>query len=319
MKLRAGPVEDGRGLPWLIEPDAGAIRPPIVDAVPRLRADLGDALLEHGALLFRGFAIDGPGDFQAFAGALGSVRDYVGGNSPRSEVIDHVYSSTEYPRSLEIALHNEMAYLGRWPSRVAFYCMTPALEGGETPLADCREILESLGSRLRDRLEREKVVYIRNLHGGNGTGLSWQASFRTEDRATVEARCRDDGVAWEWLEKGGLRTTSMREALSAHPKTAERVFFNQIVLWHHSSLAPQLREFYAGRGMGPDDFPHNCCWGDGTPIADEDVAELRACVARSTVSFPWRRGDTLLVDNVLVAHGRRSFRGVRKILVSLFA
>jgi len=35
------------------------------------------------------------------------------------------------------------------------------------------------------------------------------------------------------------------------------------------------------------------------------------------VSFPWQEGDVLLVDNVAVAHGRRPFRGERKILVAL--
>jgi alpha-ketoglutarate-dependent taurine dioxygenase len=71
--------------------------------------------------------------------------------------------------------------------------------------------------------------------------------------------------------------------------------------------------------MGPDDFPHDCTWGDGTPISDDDVGEMRRCVAGCTTSFPWRRGDVLLIDNVLVAHGRRPFRGPRRILVSLFA
>jgi alpha-ketoglutarate-dependent taurine dioxygenase len=318
MKLRAGPVERGHTLPWLIAPEPGTA-PPLAELAPAVRGELGDALLEHGALLFRGFALDGPRDFQAFADAVGSVRDYVGGNSPRSEVLDRVYGSTEYPRSLELALHNEMAYLGRWPARLAFCCMTPAEEGGETPIADCRAILATLAPKLREKLEQRKVTYVRNLHGGRGTGLSWQASFRTEDRATAEACCREDGATWEWSAAGDLRTTIVRDALTAHPTTGERVFFNQIVLWHHSSLAPKLRDIYAASGMGPDDFPHDCTWGDGTPISDDDVGEMRRCVAGRTTSFPWRRGDVLLIDNVLVAHGRRPFRGPRRILVSLFA
>jgi alpha-ketoglutarate-dependent taurine dioxygenase len=308
----------GHTLPWLVEPEKGT-SPRLVDVAPRVRDELQDELLHHGALLFRGFAVNDPRDFQAFADAIGSVRDYVGGNSPRSELLDRVYSSTEYPRNLELALHNEMAYLGRWPARLAFCCMTPAEEGGETPIADCRKILGAVAPRLREKLEQKKVTYIRNLHGGGGTGLSWQASFRTQDRATVEARCREDGATWRWSEAGDLRTTIVRDALATHPKTGERVFFNQVVLWHHSSLAPKLRDIYAASGMGPDDFPHNCTWGDGIPISDDEVAEMRACVAQSTTSFPWQRGDVLLIDNVLVAHGRRPFRGPRQILVSLFA
>src|SRR6185295_8055955 len=103
-----------------------------------LPSDLDENLLRHGALLFRGFAVDGPRDFQLLADAIGSTREYVGGNSPRSEVLDRVYNSTDYPRNLDLALHNEMAYLDRWPARLAFCCVTPAEDGGETPIADCR-------------------------------------------------------------------------------------------------------------------------------------------------------------------------------------
>ena len=318
MTLRAGPLRRESALPWLVEPEAGAGPPPIAGLATRV-PDLDGTLLRHGAILFRGFAAAGPEDFRAFADAIGSARDYVGGNSPRSEVIARVYTSTEYPRNLDLALHNEMAYLDRWPARLAFCCMTPAAEGGETPIADCRRILDALEPPLLDKLRRRKVRYVRNVHGGKGTGLSWQASFRTENRATVEARCREDGVAWEWGDAGDLRTTIVRDALAVHPKTREPVFFNQIVLWHHSSLAPKLRDVYAATGMGPDGYPHNCSWGDGTPISDEEVAQLRAAVAHATVAFPWERGDVLLIDNVLVAHGRRPFRGPRQILVSLFA
>jgi alpha-ketoglutarate-dependent taurine dioxygenase len=318
MKLRAGLLWRDGALPWLIRPEAAGSPPSIAELAAALPGDLGVTLLRHGALLFRGFAVEAPHDFQRFADAIGSTRDYVGGNSPRSEVLDRVYNSTEYPRTLDLALHNEMAYLDRWPARLAFCCVTPAADGGETPIADCRRVLDALEPRLLDKLRRTKVRYVRNLHGGRGTGLSWQASFRTEDRAAVEARCREDGVAWEWTDGGDLRTTIARDALAVHPITKEPVFFNQIVLWHHSSLAPKLRDVYAATGMGPDAYPHNCCWDDGTPIADDQVEGVRAAVAGATVSFPWERGDVLLVDNMLVAHGRRPFRGPRQILVSLF-
>ena len=33
--------------------------------------------------------------------------------------------------------------------------------------------------------------------------------------------------------------------------------------------------------------------------------------------FPWQRGDIILLDNMLVAHGRDPFRGPRKIAVAM--
>jgi alpha-ketoglutarate-dependent taurine dioxygenase len=35
------------------------------------------------------------------------------------------------------------------------------------------------------------------------------------------------------------------------------------------------------------------------------------------VSFPWQEGDVLMVDNILTAHGRNPFSGVRKQLVAM--
>jgi len=35
------------------------------------------------------------------------------------------------------------------------------------------------------------------------------------------------------------------------------------------------------------------------------------------VDVDWRTGDVLLVDNVLLAHGRRPFTGDRRVLVAM--
>jgi len=36
-----------------------------------------------------------------------------------------------------------------------------------------------------------------------------------------------------------------------------------------------------------------------------------------TFDVPWQAGDAVLVDNFVVMHGRRTFRGTRKVLASL--
>jgi alpha-ketoglutarate-dependent taurine dioxygenase len=35
------------------------------------------------------------------------------------------------------------------------------------------------------------------------------------------------------------------------------------------------------------------------------------------VAFPWQKGDILMVDNMLAAHGREPFTGPRKIMVAM--
>ena len=55
-------------------------------------------------------------------------------------------------------------------------------------------------------------------------------------------------------------------------------------------------------------------------LAPYAAALLVAQIAEQlTFDLAWQQGDVALVDNFLVMHGRRSFRGRRKVLVSLVA
>jgi alpha-ketoglutarate-dependent taurine dioxygenase len=47
------------------------------------------------------------------------------------------------------------------------------------------------------------------------------------------------------------------------------------------------------------------------------VEELRQAYQQETVSFPWQSGDVLMLENMLVAHGRESYSGERKILAAM--
>jgi alpha-ketoglutarate-dependent taurine dioxygenase len=64
-------------------------------------------------------------------------------------------------------------------------------------------------------------------------------------------------------------------------------------------------------------LPYNTYYGDGQPIEDSVVEELREAYRQETVAFPWQPGDILMMDNMLVAHGRNPFTGPRKILVGM--
>jgi alpha-ketoglutarate-dependent taurine dioxygenase len=281
--------------------------------------ELRDSLHRHGALLFRDFSVEDAENFQravqVFAPAL---RNYQGGDSPRGSVTDKVYTSTAYPASLPIPLHNEMSYSRDYPALIAFYCEVAPKADGETPLADCRQVLQSLSADLLERFETRKLRYIQNLPDGAGLGKSWQATFETDDREQVEAILRDRGAEWEWRRQrgGALRVIEIVEPIITHPSTGEDVFFSQAHLWHVSSLDPQTRKALT-RLVAEDDLYHHCTFGDGAPISEHDLLEIRRALEAATVAFPWRRHDVLLVDNLLVAHGRNPFAGERRILVAL--
>ena len=77
-------------------------------------------IVEHGAVLLRGFDVQGAGEFETLCRTgTPDLLDYTGGGSPRSLVSGKVYTSTEFPAHLEVYLHNELSYSEEWPARLS--------------------------------------------------------------------------------------------------------------------------------------------------------------------------------------------------------
>lgn len=287
-------------------------------AAVRMRKDALVADLErHGAVLLRDFGIPDVATFRAIvAEFVPSLAGYCGGDSPRRLVAEHVYTSTSYPATLPIALHNEMSYSRVYPTLIGFYCETPATRGGETPLADGRRVLAALSTDLRERLARKRLRYVQNLPATTGIGKSWAETFETTDRGVVETVLRGRGAEHAWKADGSLRVTEVTDPIVVHPRTREHVFFSQPHMWHASSLDDRTRRALL-KICAVDDLYHHCTFGDGSELAEADLAEIRAALDAEAVQFAWHAGDVLLVDNVLVAHGRRPFEGARRVLVAM--
>ena len=274
-----------------------------------------ELLHRHGALLFRGFGVRTKEELEELAtAASGGLMDYTYRSTPRSSVGGHVYTSTEYPADQSIPMHNEMSYTSSWPLKIWFFCDQPSEQGGETPLADSRRVWARLDPALRQRFAEKNVLYVRNY--GAGLDLTWENVFQTTDRAVVESFCREAGIELAWKEGNRLRTSQRCQAVARHPATGETVWFNQAHLFHRSSLAPEVLAALLDT-MAEEDLPRDTFYGDGTPIEVSALEEIRGVYAEESVAFPWQKGDVLMVDNMLVAHGRRPFSGPRRILVAM--
>jgi alpha-ketoglutarate-dependent taurine dioxygenase len=320
--IQAGPLNSEDNLPLLVQNDAGTGGEgpaALLDWYRDHEELIERELAQRGAVLFRGFAVDQQEVFEKLIHALpGQMLDYVDGNSPRKKLASGVYTSTEYPAQYFISMHNELSYSERWPARLFFCCVIEPQEGGETPIADSRRILERLDPQIAEMFVSRKVKYIRNLHGGRGFGPSWQTTFETTDRAVVEQHCRETGTEIEWNEEGGLSLSNVRPAVATHPKTGETVWFNQADQFHPSThpkaVYDSMMMLYKGR---EDRLPQNARFGDGSEIPREVLDEVRATIQREIRTFRWQKGDLIMIDNMLVCHGRMPFKGPRKILVSM--
>jgi alpha-ketoglutarate-dependent taurine dioxygenase len=287
----------------------------LADVAEEHAATWNARLLDHGALLFRGFAVSSVPAFERVAGAFANDRlDYVYGSTPRHAVGNRLFTATEYPASQEIPLHNENSYQREWPLKVAFCCLQPASSGGETPIADMRCVNDAIGRELLDAFESRGVRYVRHYHPF--VDVPWQQVFRTDDRAVLADFCARHEIAHEWLDAGTLRTTQVCQGTAVHPVTQDRVFFNQAHLFHASSVGSDVARSMTEL-FGPDRLPRQTSFGDGEEIPDSWLARIRAAYAESSFVFQWHPGDVLLLDNMRYAHGRRSFTGTRRVVAAL--
>ncbi|WNM31431.1 TauD/TfdA family dioxygenase [Streptomyces sp. Li-HN-5-11] len=305
-------MSQSTALPLVIESDGGES---LAERVKEQRGELRAALLEHGALLLRGFPVRDVTAFDAVVrGLSGDPLTYTERSSPRHAIQGQVYTSTDYPPNEEIFLHNENSYQQAWPMALYFYCVQPPLSLGATSLAGTREVLAGLDPAVRDEFTRRDWRVVRNFHPG--IGLSWQHVFDTEDRAAVEAYCAANDIEAMWLPGGGLRTTAVRKAVHTHPVSGERVWFNHAAFFHVTTLDEVIRDGLLEMFEEPD-LPTNTYFGDGGRIPDDVIAHVRDCYRAATTRFDYRRHDVLVIDNMLTSHGREPFTGSREIAVAM--
>lgn len=294
----------------------------VVVADPAVDAWLGaDAerirglLLQRGAVLVRGLPVLASKKLEKVLTTLfeAPLLEYSHRSTPRTQIRGHIYTSTEYPATETIPLHNEHSYTRSWPMRIAFHCVKPADSGGETPIADSRQVYASIPGRIRERFAERELMYVRNY---GDVDLPWQEVFETDDYRQVEKYCDQNDISYEWRAKNRLHTRQRVAAVHAHPRTHERVWFNQAHLFHISGLSATARSTME-QLYRKEELPRNVYYGDGGEIDVEDLDVIRRAYDEHMTTFQWQEGDLLLLDNMLYAHGRLPFSGSRRVLVGM--
>lgn len=283
--------------------------------VQQHRDDLVKRSREIGAILFRGFPVVTPEDFDRFLSAFGWKNfpyEESLSNAVRVNKTPRVFTANEAPSTTNIFLHHEMAQTPIHPSRLFFFCEQAAETGGATPL--CRsDILWNLISENYPRFAEECVKkglrYSHVMPGESdlmsGMGRSWQSTLRAKTSAEAEAKLTTLKYDWTWEPDGALRvTTPVLPAVRTLPD-GRTTFFNQLIA------------AFSGWKDARNDPSKAITFGDGSPL--DPAAALGAGELGAELSFdvPWQSGDVALVDNYVVLHGRKPYTGTRKVLASL--
>jgi alpha-ketoglutarate-dependent taurine dioxygenase len=271
--------------------------------------------MQHGAILFRDFPITCPEDFDQIRQAFPMIpMPYFGGAAVRKLVHgDHIFTTNESPPSEPIPFHHELSQTPEPPDYIAFYCQTPALQGGETPLIDSRAMYAFIAKTFptfTQNIEALGVKYVRILPDEDDTssaiGRSWRSTWQTQDRAIAEKRMREQGMQWQWLPGGALKTiTRALPALRTDPRDGTPVFFNSMIAaykgWIDSRNIPEKAILL----------------GDDSPLPAEVLDAIFDFMQTQAVEIPWQAGDVILIDNWITMHARNPFTGTRIILAAI--
>lgn len=333
-------------LPLVIEPTEDKSRAALVKYIQENKKELDEKFYRHGAILFRGFDLDTPSDFEAVALNVDNrlKNDYYG-TSPRNIVKNtkYIFTASELPGHYPIPQHCEMSYVEQPPISLFFYCHIEPDYGGETPICDFRKVYTDLDPKIREEFDKKGVLTVRNyssLENASRFNLfelkKWNEIFNTTERTEVERQCNDQHIDFKWMPNGNLRLTHSTPASKRNPVTNEPAWFNHLQVFHPYAAKVEYDFIHQHQQRGktffwknflnlmvkfkqattkPIDQSMNLLFGDGTEIPNSYVQHVEEIIWKHMVIFPWKKNDVIAIDNFSVSHGRLPFEGKREILV----
>lgn len=316
------------------------------DYIQENLSELNQKMAQNGAVLFRGFEVNQPADFEAIAKTLDSdlKNDYLG-TSPRNIVkgTEYVFSASELPPHYPIMQHCEMSFLPTAPRRLMFYCYIEPQVGGETPICDFREVAKSMNPKIKKDFETKGIKIIRNYcapgqEKSNTFQLKpWVDMFQTTDKSVVEKKCAENNITVQWVNGDELRLVSDHTAFKKHPQSGDDVWFNHLQVFHASAAAMeyakivqrqktfdawkvniylQVVTFLKKFTEKPIDRAMHVCYADGTEIPESHIQHVQDLIWEHMYFLKWKKGDVIALDNFSTAHGRLPYKGPREIHVS---
>jgi alpha-ketoglutarate-dependent taurine dioxygenase len=319
-------------LPLVIEPENTEITlQEFLEFLKLSQKTIQKKLLSFGGILFRNFPLKNEYDFAAVIKALGCGErvQYIGGDSPRKNVIDGIYTSTEAPPSFKIPLHNELSFVKHYPSHIFFFCQTPSETKGQTILADARKVYADVDPKIKKAFISKGLTYISRYYDESllmdllnyyqPSHKSWRQVFETSDKEEVELLCKKNDFGFKWNKNNWLEITQKRPATILHPLTQEAVWFNQAHLYDFNPRLLGLSRYLCSKLFYIQKYTklHEVTFSDGTPIPRSYFYHILEALDANTLYFSWQAGDLLALDNVLAMHGRAPFTGKRRILTAM--
>jgi DSF synthase len=290
-------------------------------------------LTRHGALLLRGFSNQGSTSLGRLCAALRLDRIFDASHSvpTPATLFENVFAEDYYSTEMPQALHNAYADCALFPAVKILSCNDQAIDsGGLVTLANTRSIYQHLDESLVAEFERRGITYRRNFHSAPKIGRlddnvatkiqAWQNIFKTQDRAEVERKCRQNSLRFCWNRDNSIEVYNSAPACISHPDTADRLWFNHVQLIKSSFDIQRQRKSLLARlfNSAKSQSAFTATFSDGTPIPQYFLDEIATVHADMTLEIQLEAGDFLLLDNSLCAQGRHALNRNQLLLMTTF-
>ena len=289
----------------------------LLNWVEKNKVKIEDELKIHGAILFRDMGVNDEQSFDRFIRAFdwpSFTYEESLSNAVRRNRTELVFTANEAPPSVSIFLHHEMAQTPIYPSKLFFYCELASQSGGSTPICRSDVLLEHLRREIPNFVsacEDKGVRYSQTMPSDNdlesGQGRSWGSTLNATSQEQAETKLRKLSYQWQWRDDGSLSVITPQLPAIRTLDDGRKVFFNQLIA--------AFRGWQDARNVGEKSI----CFGDNSPISNEDMEVVIRLSDLLTFDVPWQTGDIVLIDNFVTMHGRRPFEGQRRVLASLVA
>ncbi len=288
----------------------------------------------QGVLLFRDLPLSSAEDYQKILEALDYdlYRTNYGGASPRSNVTQKTFVSTEAPPPFIIGLHTEFCYQTTRPEMISFFCIEPAAGYGETPLFDLSAVWRDLGEPLKEQLLQDGLLYRRRFFGAKSWinfHKTWRDTFATEEKAVVEKFLTAEGMAYMWDAQDNLSTelrvpAAMVDPLTGAPYLSITMFNADAFIFnfrHFKERYPwpvrKALEWFVRHEYRDGNAFLQVLHGNGRSFTTEENHRIQQAAWANAIVFPWQRGDLLLIDNIRFGHARLNVRQPRRLIAAM--
>jgi hypothetical protein len=173
------------------------------------------------------------------------------------------------------------------PDALWLYCTKPAGRGGETLIADGRDLLARLSASSRKLLETRRLRYRHVM-----TPELWK--YNTKQAEVGQAAMLLNfvpNVTATALEGDNLQMDFETEAIRPTGRSGEPGFINSIanVIEYTERTTTQVT------------------FADGEPLPDALIADILQANAAGQQRILWQPHDVMLIDNSRMLHGRAAF------------